>query len=345
MPFFSVIIPVYNKEAYIEECINSVVNQSFTDIEIIIVDDGSTDNSAKVCEKCASKDERIRFISKSNTGVSDTRNFALKSAKGEYISFVDADDYIEIDTYAKCYEEVQHQKSDACYFGRRSVGVDPKTSPVVTIEKNMIYEKEQIASEFVKYFFGGLKGENTRKYITGSSCTAVYNKTIIEKNNICFPMLRQNEDSIFNLRFCFYARKISVIRDVLYNNRVLATSASRCYNPERLLSFKGSYLEKKKMVLQFTSCDDANDRVEYNFINMVCRCIMQEITYMNSNGFKGSYDKIMSYVSDEDVISVINNVDKNMFGTKRRIQLFMIKNKMVLFLILYYKMTEILLRK
>ena len=100
----SVIIPVYNVEQYLSKCLDSVVNQTYKNLEVILVDDGSTDNSGKICDEFALKDNRIIVIHKSNGGLSSARNEGLKFAKGQYVGFVDSDDYIEIGMYEKLLE-------------------------------------------------------------------------------------------------------------------------------------------------------------------------------------------------------------------------------------------------
>ena len=97
----SVIVPVYNVENYLEECVNSILNQTYENLEIILVDDGSTDNCPQICDDWAKKDKRIKVIHKANGGVSSARNVGLDNATGEYIGFVDSDDYIDITMYEK----------------------------------------------------------------------------------------------------------------------------------------------------------------------------------------------------------------------------------------------------
>lgn len=108
----SIIIPVYNVEKYLDKCIDSVVNQTYTNLEIILVNDGSTDNSPAICNNWADKDNRIKVISKENGGLSDARNAGLAAANGEYIAFADSDDYIEPDMYEKLINTIYQTESD-----------------------------------------------------------------------------------------------------------------------------------------------------------------------------------------------------------------------------------------
>lgn len=112
MPEISVIVPVYNAELYIERCVDSILEQSFSDFELLLMDDGSTDNSPEICDELGEKDSRIMVVHKPNTGVSDTRNQAMKLACGKYIAFVDADDYISKEMLHLMYNEINKNKCD-----------------------------------------------------------------------------------------------------------------------------------------------------------------------------------------------------------------------------------------
>ena len=108
----SIIVPVYNRENKVGSCIASILNQTYTDLELILVDDGSTDNSVAVCEEYAKQDKRIRIIQKENGGVSSARNCGIKEARGEYLQFVDSDDTIDKEMTQKLYEAVQKNEAD-----------------------------------------------------------------------------------------------------------------------------------------------------------------------------------------------------------------------------------------
>ena len=114
----SVVIPVYNVEKYLDKCVESIVNQTFKDLEIILVDDGSTDESGKMCDEWTEKDTRIKVIHKINGGLSSARNAGIKQAKGEYISFIDSDDFVEQDMYATMVEALDRTGKDIASCGR-----------------------------------------------------------------------------------------------------------------------------------------------------------------------------------------------------------------------------------
>lgn len=116
MPKLSIIVPVYKVEQYIHKCVDSILNQTFTDFELILVDDGSPDNCGKICDEYAKKDERVRVIHKDNGGLSDARNFGLKEAKGEYVSFIDSDDWVDSDLYGDVLSYADKNELDVVCF-------------------------------------------------------------------------------------------------------------------------------------------------------------------------------------------------------------------------------------
>ena len=127
MPEISIIIPVYNVEKYIERCVNSLLNQTFQNIEIILINDSSTDSSLEICNKLAEKDSRIKVIHKENEGAGMARNAALKIATGKYIGFVDSDDFVAPDMFKELYEKAEKYNSDLIsentvkLYGKRSI--------------------------------------------------------------------------------------------------------------------------------------------------------------------------------------------------------------------------------
>ena len=120
MPEISIIVPVYNVEKYLTRCIDSILNQTFTDFELILVDDGSTDKSGVICDKYSKIDSRIKVIHSKNEGAAQARNYGLDIAKGKFIGFVDSDDYINRDMYQILYENINKYNCDICVCGHQS---------------------------------------------------------------------------------------------------------------------------------------------------------------------------------------------------------------------------------
>lgn len=202
----SVIVPVYNIENYIEKCIYSILNQTYKNLDIILVDDGSTDTSGIVCDNLAKKDHRIRVIHKQNGGLSDARNKGLDVAKGEYISFIDGDDYIEPDMYFDMMTSMREQQCDI------SVCEILKTEPTRTIitkpypygdTEYTILNKEKVIIDLLQ------------DKIDVSACNKVYKREVI--NDTRFPYGKTNEDFPFMSRVLTKTNKVIVINKAYYN--------------------------------------------------------------------------------------------------------------------------------
>lgn len=206
MPKLSVIVPVYNSEKYLSECLDSILNQTYTDIEIICVNDGSTDNSAKILEEYAKKDSRIRIITQENKGVATVRNVGLQNAQGEYITYVDDDDIIENNTYEEALKYIN--EADLVHFGIKVFG-----------DSN--YAQRRDDDNYYKIKYKGLQKLN-RKIILNSDasvCNKIFKKSIIEENNIVFPDGLNYEDAEFYLKYISCVKTAYYIDKYFYRYR------------------------------------------------------------------------------------------------------------------------------
>lgn len=199
IPKISIIIPVYNVEEYLKQCLDSVINQTFKDIEIIIVNDGSTDNSINIIEEYKERDSRIIFLNQENHGPGYARNSGLKIAKGEYILFIDSDDWIREDTLQELYEIVKNDKNiDLIIF--QYVNYDD--------EKDKFYD-EEFDSELKKYVNKTFNYEDVSNiYLQPNPNMKFYKKSLIEENNIQFPEELFFEDKPFHTEIVLQSNKI-----------------------------------------------------------------------------------------------------------------------------------------
>lgn len=216
-PTISVIVPIYNVEKYLKKCLDSIVQQTFNDIEIICVNDGSTDNSQIIIDEYKQKDNRIKNIIKENGGLSSARNAGLNIAKGKYISFIDPDDYIDLDAYAQVVEEFNRDRSiDIVSFNYEIIN-----------EAGSCLEKKNVNS----IFLNGIHKVSDKliKNIFVSACTHIFKRTIIEKNNLKFPIGLLYEDNFFTPLYLIFCNKISFLPNYFYkylvrNNSITATT-------------------------------------------------------------------------------------------------------------------------
>lgn len=204
MPLISVIVPVYNVEKYLSKCVESIINQTYKNLEIILVDDGSTDNSLQICEKYAQKDNRIKVIHKKNGGQATARNIGLDIAEGEYIGFVDADDYIHSEMYDKLIKRIQKFNSGIVMCGRFNVDeVRGISKPLFEFNSEVVFEDEEILRRFF-----------ITDHIDGSPCDKLFDKNII--GEMRFPEGYICEDIPFIYNILKGTNKVVHIGEPLY---------------------------------------------------------------------------------------------------------------------------------
>lgn len=176
MPEISIIVPVYKVEKYLDRCVESILNQTFTDFELILVDDGSPDNCPQMCDEWEKKDERIRVIHKENGGVSVARNVGLDNAKGNFIGFVDSDDWILPDMYQTLYELIENGKYDISICGIVRTIEEKYIDTLRSSEEKYIYSKEEYLKKILK-----VKTQDSNHY----PCNKLYRKEVMD--NVKFP--------------------------------------------------------------------------------------------------------------------------------------------------------------
>lgn len=226
MNLISIIIPIYNVEKYLRHCVDSVLNQTYENIEVILVDDGSPDKCGEICDEYAEKDERIRVIHKENGGLSDARNAGLAIATGEYVAFVDSDDYIEKDMYEKLYEAIRKANADMSICNFKYVGengIDYFDNSDLPIKDNVLSGKDILLNELFE----------PKWHYWVVAWNKLYKRELF--NDIHYPIGRIHEDEFVIHEILFKCRKVSCISKMLYNYVQRENSiVNQSYNIKRL---------------------------------------------------------------------------------------------------------------
>lgn len=210
-PFFSIVIPVFNVEPFLNECLDSVIGQTFEDIEIICINDGSTDRSPEILESYQERDRKITTIHKNNCGLSSARNTGLNIAKGRFICFVDADDYIERNFCERLYGVVQQYHPDIIVFGAKLLPLSP--SPPYWLKKALTTRNKHYESFIPDVLF---TEPGCRPFI----CRNCYKLSFLNKHNLRFEEeIRFGEDQIFQFMAFPRASRFTFIEDKLYHYR------------------------------------------------------------------------------------------------------------------------------
>lgn len=225
----SIVVPVYNAAPYLRKCLDSVVNQTLRNVEIIFIDDGSTDGSSEICKEYASKDSRIIYYKKENEGLAAARQDGIERASGEYVGFVDSDDWLELNMYERMYEVATKENADVvfcnCYFN------DSETDKIYL--QPGVYDREKIETEILPRTLAGISEKGTNSVIRWSNCLRIYRLDLIKANGIAFGRgFRRSQDLQLTFETTLCAdRYVSINDEPLYHNRTQgnADSLSRGY--------------------------------------------------------------------------------------------------------------------
>lgn len=208
----SIIVPIYNAESYIDECVNSLINQTYYNLQIILVNDGSTDKSGEICDKFAKTDSRIVVVHQKNSGVSAARNAGISISSGEYVGFVDSDDTLPQYSIATLVNEIQTHDVDAV-FGNFNLQFENG----LLERKGRLEEKNYLCKDLLP----SMIDDGTLSGITlGSVWGALYKTNIIKRKCLRFcENIKINEDGIFNFQYCMASESIRYIQKPIYNYR------------------------------------------------------------------------------------------------------------------------------
>ncbi len=273
----SVIVPVYGVEKYISKCLNSLVNQKLNDIEIIVVNDGTKDNSQKIIDEYVKKyPDKVKSFIKENGGQGSARNYGLKQATGEYIGYVDSDDYVELDMYEKLYNKAINDNLDIAICGNYNVSED--------------YKNKKVDLEFIKYEDNKINALLGKKAVWNK----IYKKSIVEK--LEFRSKVWYEDFDFSIKAICSAKKIGYVNEPLYNYLLREGSTMNNSNVVRNLEILDAFNEIVK---------DKNYKKYYDIIEFLAIdhiYISTIVRVINAKADKKTkmevIDKLMNYMNN-----------------------------------------------
>ncbi len=269
-PLISVIVPVYNVEQYLKQCVNSIRNQTYRNIEIILVDDGSPDNCGELCDQFKQKDCRIKVLHQENAGVSVARNNGMTIAGGKYIAFVDGDDYIEDTMYEKMLSAIGNRP---IVFSRFSYEYDGKTQYRFESNLELLIERPYD----YKYYTDEKKNQVVDSKLIcdrvfGSVCRSLFLRNIIVNHKITFSTgLKIAEDRLFLMEYLLYCERAAIVDEYLYHYRMTNSASATSttfgkYNPE--LEKRSKYLAIRQTELVKRNNNLRNKEKEHFIIKL-----------------------------------------------------------------------------
>ena len=339
----SVIVPVYKvPESYLKKCIESLIQQSLKSIEIILIDDETPDNGGKICDEYAEKHENIKVIHQKNQGVSVARNSGIEIAKGEWIAFVDSDDWVEENMFAKLYEVTQ--KTDA---------------EIIICSTYVNYEEKQIENSFfncnTRKFIGKEKEEVQLQLIAkgindyfppevgcGVPWAKLYKKEFIEKKKLRFiPNLVRMQDNIFNLYAFEEANAILYVNEFLYHYRKSNESACNKYNEKVIEYFEKVNRETEIFINKYNKSEIFKKALDI-------KIVMSFHSYFSLNFFNKQNNKkytirrkeIIELINSEPYRTSIKNIDYSLLIPLEKIFVKCISKRWILALYLLMSIKE-----
>lgn len=331
-PELSVIIPVYNVENYLTRCVDSIRKQTFTNLEIILIDDGSTDESGRLCDELAKEDSRIKVIHKENEGQGIARNCGLDIALGTYVAFVDSDDFMEKDTYEYTIQQMKESDAEVACFGY--IKEDNKGQIVdQTKIRDKVYRDNEIKRKFALHFFGDDPNDDDLRGV--SACMSVYRMDIVRKHGVKFPSERAvfSEDTIFNLEYCRYIKAAVAINKMFYHYCLKEDSFSRGYQKERLTKAEAFVDLLTEYAQQFKIEELVVNRIRTMLWIIVIDAIKQEVRFKQEKSIIQIRSRIKEICNRNCVACVIREINIHGFNHKQKIFYYGVKYKQYLLLI------------
>lgn len=326
--YISVVVPLYNAQEYIQTCVKSVLQQSFKNFELILVDDGSTDESRNICEKLAQKDERIKFISSQNGGPSSARNIGIKSSLGELIYFLDVDDYIEEETLLTLFKEFEKTDVDLVVGDYKKIMKEETLDSGHSkyFENDTVLDRDEIMTYVRTYL-----SKPNRFPLFVYSWGRLFKSEIIKKHALVFDEnLRTYEDVHFNFKYLEYVEKLSFLSNKglyfhLLQDNFTSHSLKIFNEPENLFGYQKALDNVKSYSLKFglnLESEIGDAFTGYTVIQLVRMC-----GQLNDLNRAPIYSAIKNLVNSEVTIKSIKHYRPT--GNDSKIVPFLIRYKMV----------------
>ncbi len=324
----SFIVPCYNNADFISRCLQSLTNQTLRNIEIIVVNDGSTDRSKELCEKWAQKDSRITVITQENQGVSVARNTGLKLAQGEYIAFVDGDDRCDSAFAKNMYQTAEQEKADIviCGYWVESTG---------NVVQDNFFPKHEFLSvvDMKLYLLGNMVGCTQYGAHGATNCGVpwgkVYRRSFLEQKNLLFvPGLKRTQDMIFNFYAVEKANKIVFRWDALYYYRIWSGSNVRKYSPDFGETMFFLMREMERAVEKSSYPEFLQKMVDFKSIQLLFEYMNVTLLHPDSPiGYFEAKHELERASRNELLQNALQRISINQFSALQKVKLSLLKQK------------------
>lgn len=338
MDLISVVIPVYNVEKFLARCLDSVISQTYKNLEIILIDDGSTDSSGIICNKYLKIDNRIKVVHKKNEGLGYARNTGLDIATGRYVVFIDSDDYIENKMIEILYNDLKRNKADTCIGGfKRIIGDETivNQNPLA----GQLYESNRIMKEVLSRMFGPDYLDDIK--IEMSVWKVLFSNEIIQKNKIRFLSEREyiSEDIIFDTEYYPLSRRVYMSSNCGYLYCDNENSLTNTYREDRFDKQVVLNNELRRRAKLLGISDSVRKRLDNLLVSLARYSIKLEVAFSNINGKKKARSNIQRICNNSELSCILSEYDQEGVRNFSKIVNWMIRKKHIslLYVIMYLK--------
>lgn len=305
MDKISIVVPIYNVKPYLSRCVKSIVEQTYSNLEIILVDDGSTDGSSQLCDSY--NDPRIIVIHKKNEGLGLSRNAGMKKATGKYLMFVDSDDYIDSRMVEKLHNDLVVNNADTCIGGFKRVygsKIVKKVNPL----SGRVYDYPRIKNEVLVKMMG--KDKIIDDHIEMSVWKVLFSNSIIQQNHLLFPSERKyiSEDIIFDIEYYSNCKRVYMSDDTGYNYCDNSNSLTTKYNSNRFNLQVVLFNKLKSKMQELGLYTEAKQRLYNTLVANTRYCIKQEQKFNNR---KKALKNIKIICNNEILHKVLSDYSNN----------------------------------
>lgn len=336
-PLVTIVLPIYNVEKYLNKCVESVINQTYRNLEILMVDDGSPDGCARICDGWAKRDSRVRVIHKQNQGLGMARNTGIEHATGDYICFFDSDDYIREDTVEKTVKKILEQQADMAVFGYSGVRDDGTIlSTFVPAVGERTYRGASVRESFLPDFIAPDYRQKRPRALYMSAWIAMYSMAVIRRSGWRFVSEREiiAEDVYSLVDFVQHVDAVTVIPEAFYFYRINEQSLSRSYRPDRYQKIRYFYQETMKLCGRIGYNEDVLHRVSKPYLAFTLAALKQEAA--SDRPIHQRFGAVKEIIDDEIIQQVLRQNRRDVVSWTRWLIFFFMRHK-------WYGLTYLLL--
>lgn len=330
-PKISIIIPVYNVENYIYKCLDSICNQTFRDFEVIMINDGSSDNSGNICDEYVIKDSRFTVFHNCNQGSGPARNIGIDKSRGKYLMFIDPDDWIDIDMFEVMYNLIENKNLDLVICPDRNYYMDNEN--IIRIDEpksnyRICEDKQAVREIFTELCTNSLSHAPHNK---------IYKSSLIKRNSLYFPAIRRSQDIVFNNRYFEVINSLAITEKCYYNYRVNNLEAQAKKIPSNMFNIYTMLFEDYiDMHIKWGILNSEKENMLVSaYLTNICYCIYNLYNPNIKRSFRDKYKYIKEISNNKKVRDNIKKSKNTSIFIK--IILKCIKFKQILAIMLLYK--------